>query len=160
MTEFTELELNKDVESMTEAEAKETLSDFMDAHTDNQAAYDAKAGEVEEVESEYQEKIETLEEKVSEFKERRAQEAAEYVKMPAEILAARFSFDELDQIIEEAEGSEEFSEDEPEDDEDDGRLTEFVERDQKSKKSEKTETKFNRSTEELLAEQGLPIGGK
>lgn len=164
MTEFTNLDLNKSIEDMTEGELRETLSDFMDAHEDNRQAYDTKADEVDEVETEYQEQIEDLEEKVTEYKESRAAEAAEYVNMPSSILAERFSFSELEQIIEEGEASEEFADEEGdnEDDDEPDRLTTFAEREQKGQvdNGEKpANPKFRRSASELLSEKGLSIGG-
>lgn len=134
MTEFHELDLQKDVASMEEEEAKETLSDFMEAHQKNQTAYDELSEERDEIETEYQEKLEEREELISEFKQERAEEAAEYVNMPADLLVDRFSLDEIDTIIEE--GSEaDFSEDEPEDEpEDEQTLTTFSEKPEKGRR--------------------------
>lgn len=135
--EFTELDLNKSIEEMSEQEAKTTLSDFMEAHQKNQTAYDAVQEELRETETEYEEKLEQREEKIAEFRDQRAEEAAEYVKMPADLLADKFSIEEIEQIISEAEESDEFSEEEQEagDDEDDEtRYTTFAERDEKGER--------------------------
>jgi len=131
--EFTELDLQTDISDMDEEEAKETLSDFMAAHKENQVAYDEKVTELEEVESEYSEEIDELEERLAKFREQRAEDASEYVNMPAGLIAERFSHDEIEQIIEEAESSEEFTEDETDEGEDEDRLTTFSERDEKGR---------------------------
>lgn len=130
--EFTEIDLQKEVSEMEPDEARETLVDFMEAHQTNRTAYDELHSKLDDVETEYQEKLEEKEERISQFKEERASEASEYVKMPDEILAEKFTFSELDQIIEEAEQAEEFSEDdETDEDESEGRLTTFSEKEEK-----------------------------
>jgi hypothetical protein len=126
MTEFNDVELEKDVEDMEEDELRETLTDFMEVHQSNQEAYDATV-------TEYSEQLEAAEERVSQFKEERAEEAAEYSNVPVDIMVERFSFAELDQIIEE--GDEKFSE-EDEDDESEGSElldTEFSEKPEKGR---------------------------
>lgn len=135
MTEFTELDLKKDIADMDGEEAKKTLTEFMEAHKKNQTAYDAVVEEREEVESDYQEQLEEYEEKMAEFRQKRAEEASEYVNMPADLIAERFEYSEIEQIIAEAEESAEFTEEEPtdEDDEDDDRLTTFSEKEQKGR---------------------------
>lgn len=158
MTEFTDLELNKEVSELDGEDAKQTLVDFIEAHQTNRAAYDELQAELDETETEYQEKVESLEETVAEFKSERAEEAAEYVNMPAEILAERFSFDELDQIIEEAEESEEFSEDnEPEEEEEDGSLTTFSDKPPKGKETGGSgePSKTRQKAREMLAQRGV-----
>lgn len=133
-TDFNDLDLQKDISEMDEEEAKKTLSEFMEAHKQNKAAYDATVEELEETAAEYSQKVEELEERMAEFREKRAAEASEYVNMPADLIADRFSYDEIEQIIEEAEESEDFSEeDESDEDEDDDRLTTFSERDEKGR---------------------------
>lgn len=117
MADFTEIDLAKEVSEMEPDEARETLVDFTETHQENRTAYDELATELDEVETEYQEKLEEKEERIAEFREERAEEAAEYVNMPADILAEKFTFSELDQIIEEAEEAEEFSEDDEADEE-------------------------------------------
>jgi hypothetical protein len=137
MTEFTDLELADDVSDMEEDELRETLTDFMQAHEENREAYDSAKSQIDEIETEYQEKIEQYEEKIDEFKHERAKEAAEYANLPAELLAERFEFAELDQIIEEGEEAEEFSgsgEPEGEEDEEDERMTTFSEKKEKGRK--------------------------
>lgn len=107
-TEFTDLDLSKDVSNMEEGEARETLVDFVEAHQKNRTAYDELQDELSEVETEYEDKIEDREEVIAEFKKERAEEAAEYVNIPADLVAERFEFSEIEQIIEEgAEFSEE-----------------------------------------------------
>jgi len=127
--EFNELNTEKDIDEMEPEEAKETLSQFMDAHKENQDAYDELASDLQELDEQYSEEIEEYEARITQFTEDKAQEAAEHVEMPAELLADRFSYDELEQIVSEAEEAEEFSEDEPEDepeeDDESGKLTTF-----------------------------------
>lgn len=158
---FNELSLDTDIEEMSEEEAKETLADFMDAHTANQKAYDARISEIHETEQEYSEKLEQYEDMVAEFTERRAEKAAEYVKMPAELLADRFSYEELDQIIEEGEDADFSEEDETdEEEEDDDRLTTFADRPEKGKKESKNKTtaEFRERAQSALANKGFPTG--
>jgi hypothetical protein len=129
-TEFTEMDLQKEVSEMEPDEARETLVDFMEAHQSNRSAYDELSTELDEVETEYNDKLEEKDEVIAEFKQERAAEAAEYVKMPEDILADKFSFSELEQIIEEAEDAPEFSESDEgtEDGEEDDTLTTFSEK--------------------------------
>lgn len=156
MTDFTELDLSKPVDEMEADEARETLSDFMDAHRQNQDAYDAVQAEMKDIESEYSEKIEEYEQMVAEFREDKAEEAAEYVNMPAGLLADRFEYSELEQIIEDGE---EFSEEEPEDDpeDDETNLTTFAEKPQKGKQ-EKTEgtARYRDEAKAALGNHGFP----
>lgn len=155
MTDFTELDLSKPVDEMEPDEARETLSDFMDSHRQNQDAYDAVQAEVDEVEAEYSEKIEEKDELIADFREDKAEEAAEYVNMPAALLADRFEYSELEQIIEDGE---EFSEDEPDEDPDDDKtLTTFAEKPQKGKK-EKTEgtARYRDEAKSALSNHGFP----
>lgn len=137
MTDFTTLELNKEIGDMDAEEARDTLSEFMDAHKSNEDAYDALQTEKEETVSEYEEKIEDYEDLISEFRERRAEKAAEYVEMPEDLLAKRFNIDELDQIIEEAEVSGEFTEEEEADEgetEEDDTLTTFSDKPERGRR--------------------------
>lgn len=133
MTEFTELDLGKEVDDMDEEELRTTLSDFMQEHEQNIEAYDGLETEHKEQLSEKDERIEDLQDRVSEFKQARAEDAAEHVKMPADVLAERFSFAELDQIIEEAEEFAEEDESEEESEEESKYLTDFAQREQKGK---------------------------
>jgi len=152
---FNELELNKDVTEMGEEEAKETLSEFMEAHQKNQSEYDSLQVDLQETKTEYEEKIDDYEERISEFKEERAEEAAQYVKMPAGLLADRFSFSELEQIIEEGE---EFSDVDDEAEEDDEPLTDFNNKEEKGRaESRDPPEQFRERAESKLAEYG--IGG-
>lgn len=157
MTEFTELETKKEISEMSEEEARETLSEFMQEHEKNKQAYSERTDALDEKDEE----IETLEERVSEFKEQKAAEAAQYVQMPESILADRFSFSELDQIIAEAEEAgvdTEYSEEEEETDEaDDEPLTDFASRKQKGQKQTGGPTKANRDRAvQMLRQNDFP----
>jgi hypothetical protein len=133
MTEFNELNFNKSVEDLEAEEARKTLSEFMEQHQKNQAAYDELEDDIDELETEYQQELAKLEKRVTEFKEERAEEAAEYVNMPADLLVDRFSIEELDQIIEEGADAD-FSEDEPEEEDEPDNLTTFSDRPEKGRK--------------------------
>lgn len=153
--EFTELELNKDITAMDADEAKETLSEFMEAHKTNESAYDELSNELSETEAEFSEKLEEKEKRIEEFKYEYAEEASDYVNIPTDIVAERFSFSEIEQIIEEgAEFSEET--DEAEEAEEDEPITTF------SEKPEKGEREGGRSGDRQRAKQKLSqygIGG-
>lgn len=132
-TEFNDLDLTKEIADMEEDEAKKTLSTFMEKHEKNRTAYDELHTELGEVETEYTEKLEDREELIAEFTEERAAEAAEYVNIPAELVADRFSLEEIDQIIEEgSEFSEQENEESTEEEEDDT-ITSFADRPEKGK---------------------------
>lgn len=158
MTEFNELDLNKDVEDMDEEEAKKTLSQFMASHQENVTAYDTLQTELEETETEYQEKIDEKEERIAEFKEGRAQEAAEHVKMPANLLVDRFSIEEIDQIIEEAEDAEYSEEEEAEADEEEENLTTFSEKEEKGRAdSSDNRTQYRNRAKQVLGNKNFPV---
>lgn len=160
MTEFTEMDIQKDVDEMEESELRKTLTDFMEQHEKNTKAHDELRAEWSEKVEDREQKIEALEERLGEFKQRRAEEAAEHVNMPADILAERFDFSELDQIIDEAE---EFSE-EPEEDESEEEsdyLTSFAEREQKGRRdgSSGGPSKQHRErAKRAMKNQGFPVG--
>lgn len=159
MTEFTELDVQKDIDEMDEAEARETLADFMEQHKKNVEAYDERETEFSERLDEKQSELEDLQEKVSEFKQEKAEEAAEYANMPADILAERFEFSELDQIIEEAEESGEFTEDEDsvEDEDEDESLTTFSEKEQRGRQEGGGRSKEHRNrAANALRNNGFP----
>lgn len=156
MTEFTDLSLTKDVEDMSEAEAKETLSDFVSEHESNQSAYDEMKTEYEEKIDAREERVEDLEARVEEWREEKAAEAAEYVQMPSGLLADKFSIDELEQIIDE--GAEFEQEAEEEDEKEEEPLTTFTEKPEKGKEegsgfSEDVEKRAR----QRLAERGFPL---
>lgn len=154
MTDFTDLELTEDIPDMEEDEAKETLSEFMEAHKQNRTAYDELAGELDEVETEYQDKLEQREDLIAEFKQERAEKAAEYTNVPADIMVERFELEELDQIIEE--GDEEFSDpDENEDEEDEPSLLNFSEQEEKGVTD--TESPYRDRARKALGRQGFPV---
>lgn len=132
MTDFTDLDLNKDVSEMEDGEARETLVDFVEAHQKNRTAYDELQSELDEVETEYKEKLEEKKELISEFKQKRAEKASEYVNIPSNLVAERFEFSEIEQIIEEGSEFADESEDETaEEEEDDELLTTFAEREER-----------------------------
>lgn len=154
--DFTELDLSKPVEEMEADEARETLTDFMDAHRSNQDAYDAVQSEMDDIETEYSEQIEEYEQMVAEFREDKAEEAAEYVNMPADLLASRFEYSELEQIIEDGE---EFSEesDGSDEGEDEPALTTFSDKPQKGKQEGTDGTeKYRSEAKNALASHGFP----
>lgn len=155
-TEFEDLELNKDVTSMEEDEAKETLADFMEAHQTNRSAYDELKSELADVETEYQEKLDEKEELIAEFKQDRAEEAAEYVNIPADLVADRFSFSEIEQIIEEGE---EFSGaddgDDAGDESDDSPLTTFSDKPEKGTVEGGSDPELRERAREKLSQHGL-----
>lgn len=143
---------------MDEEEAKKTLSEFMEAHKTNRSAYDTLSSELDDVEAEYKEKLEQKEEKLAEFKHDRAEVASEYVNIPADLIASRFSLDEVEQIIEEgAEFSE--SEETEEADEEDEALTSFADREERGREegSGRT-TQYRDRAEARLSEHGIPVG--
>jgi hypothetical protein len=150
MTEFTELDLAKDPDDMDAEEAKATLGEFMDAHKQNRDAYDSVQSELQETEAEYKEQLEAKDEKLAEFREKRAQEAAEHVEMPASLLADRFSIDEIEQIIGEAEESAEYSEEPEGDDEEeaDDKLTTFSEKPAKGRQESSGGSSYSRDRAE------------
>lgn len=159
MSEFTELELNKGVEDMSEEEAKKTLSEFMESHQKNRTAYDELQIELEETETEYQEELDQLEERITQFKHERAEEAAQHVNMPADLLVDRFSLDELDQIIAEADEAD-FSEEEPEGEEgeEDDKLTTFSEKPEKGRaEGGKDRTEYRQRAKQLLGNKNFPV---
>jgi hypothetical protein len=159
MTEFTELDLNSSVSDMDEQEAKQTLSEFMEAHKNNQQAYDTAVAEQEEIEDGYSERVEELEQRLGEYRDDRAEEASEYTNMPPELLADRFSLDELEQIIEEGEEAD-FSEQSDEGDEDDGpdNLTTFADREEKGQTGGEGASKYREQAQKKLADHGFPVG--
>jgi ADP-ribose pyrophosphatase YjhB (NUDIX family) len=157
MTEFTELDLNSSVSDMDEQEAKQTLSEFMEAHKNNQQAYDTAVAEQEAIEEEYSERVDELEQKLGEFRDDRAEEASEYTNMPPELLAERFSLDELEQIIEEGKEAD-FSEekDEPDEDNEPDSLTTFADREEKGQTGGEGASKYRSQAKAKLADHGFP----
>lgn len=151
-TEFTELDLNKEVSDLEEDETKETLVDFMETHQKNTEAYDELQSEIEDVETDYQEQIEDYEEKLSGVKAEYAEEASEYVNVTKEIMLDRFSLDEIKQIIDEAEAEEEFSDEPDEEPEDEtSSLTTFADRGEKGRRDpEDGPSKFRDKAESKL----------
>jgi len=156
MTQFTDLDLTKPVDEMEADEARETLAEFMESHRENREAYDSLQTEFSEREDELTDEVEELEGRVAEFTEEKAERAAEHVKMPADLLAARFSIDELEQIIEEGE---EFSEepDEPEEEESE-MLTSFNDKPQKGRlEDDDRSAKFRDHAKTMLSSQGFHV---
>lgn len=159
MTEFTELELNEDITDMSGEEAKQTLSEFMEAHQKNQSAYDKVVTDLSETETEYEQKLEEKEERIAEFKQERAEEAAEYVNIPASLLADKFSFSEIEQIIEEGAEFSEESEEADEADEDEP-ITTFADREEKGRAEGGSDrSQYRQRARQKLGEHGIPTGG-
>jgi hypothetical protein len=158
MPEFTELEPSKDIADMEADEARETLTEFMDYHEQNEEAYSELEADLEETETEYQEKLDEAQERMAQFREARAEEAEEYVNMPADLIADRFSLDEIETIIEEAEGSADFSEEEDEDDDDTERLTTFSEQQEKGEQGGDGSRKHRERAEQVLSARNFPTG--
>lgn len=132
MTDFDEIDLAKDVSEMSEEEAKATLTDFMETHSKNTEAYDELQTEFGEAEEEYEQTIEERDERIHEFKEELADDAAEHVNIPSDILVDRFEFSELEQIIEEGEEySEESQEEETGEGDSEDPLTTFSDKPEK-----------------------------
>lgn len=157
-TEFTELNLSKEVDDMEADEARETLAEFMASHEENQAAYDALHADLEDIESEYKQKLEEREERIAQFKHERAEEAAKHVKMPADLLADRFSIDEIDQILEEADEAN-FSEDTSEDDDEtDDSLTTFSNKEEKGRSNGDDRSKYRSRAATVLERKNFPVG--
>lgn len=157
MTDFNELDLKKGVDEMSEEEAKKTLSEFMESHQKNRAAYDKLQSELDETETEYKEELEELEERIHEFKQERAEVASEYVNMPADLLVDRFSIDEIDQIIAEADDAE-FSEEETEEaEEEDEGLTTFSEKPEKGRAESGGKTEYRERATQVLKNKGFPV---
>jgi hypothetical protein len=159
MTDFKELEINKGVDEMSEEEAKKTLSEFMESHQKNRTAYDELQTELDETETEYQEKLEEREERIHQFKQERAEAAAEYVNMPADLLVDRFSIDEIDQILAEADEAD-FSEEEetPEEEEGDENLTTFSEKPEKGRaESGGKKAEYRERATSVLKNKGFPV---
>lgn len=149
--EFNELSLNKEISEMEDDEARETLVDFMQAHAENREAYDELSTKLDKTDTEFREELEKYEDKLESVKAEYAEEAAEYVNMSSELIQDRFSLDEVKQIIDEAEGSEEFSESEEPEDEDEDRLTTFAQREEKGRReAEDGPTRFRDEAQSAL----------
>lgn len=157
MTDFIELDLSEDASEMDGDEAKQTLVEFMEAHQKNQNAYDELASELEETEAEFKEKLEEKEERIEEFKHEYAEEASEYVNIPADLIAERFSFSEIEKIIEEGAEFSEEAEDDGGDEEDREMITDFAERPEKGKREGGGHAGDRERAKQKMAQYG--IGG-
>lgn len=108
-----EIELETQIDEMDEDDLRETFSQVMDAHTDNIEEFSEireRADRVDEVE-------ENLEIAVDYFSEK----ATDVTNLSEELLASRFSVEELAEMAEKADEAQEFVEDEDGDgDGDDG----------------------------------------
>lgn len=158
MTEFKDLDLNKEIADMEDEEAKKTLSEFMEAHQKNREAYNSLQTTLEDTEAEYQEKLDQKAERIAEFREQRAEKAADYVNMPAELIADKFSIDEIDQMISEAEEAgvdEEFSEetDEVDEEDTDENLTTFADTGEKGVRESSGGSSYSRDRAESKIKQ-------
>lgn len=141
---------------MERDELANTLREFMESHEDNQDAYDDLKAEFDQSIEEFEERVSEFEEKLDSVKEKRAEEASEFTNIPSDILADRFSLDELDQMIEEAETD--FSEEESsEEDEEDQRLTTFTQREERGRNEGETKTEYRDRARQALARNGLPV---
>jgi len=155
MSKFTDLTLDTSVDDMTGDEAKETLSQFMESHQKNQTAYDELQTEYSEAQEEYEAKLEEKSERIAEFRKEKARAASEYVRMPATLLAERFSISELDQIIEE--GAEaEFSKDEDDESEEIEDLTTFSQKEEKGKAESGGNEQARERARDRLRSKGFP----
>lgn len=141
-SEFNELEFSKDIEDMSEETLRETLTQFMKDHRQNVEAF-----------SEAVEALTEREEKLGEFKDGLAEEASQYANIPAGIMVDRFTFSELEQIIEEGEDAE-FSEDKDEEDE---TLTTFSDREEKGRMDSESNKKFREQAKTALSNKGFPV---
>lgn len=162
--EFTELEVNAEIPSMDGDEAKETLSEFMESHKKNQSAYDELASELDDAEAEFKQELEEKEETIGEFKEKRAEKAAEFVNLPEELVADRFEFNEIEQIIEEGE---QFSEEDAAESEDgeggedggDEPITTFSQQEEKGRR-EGGRVGDRDTARKLLGNHGVSVRGE
>lgn len=159
MTEFNDIELATEISDMEGEEAKETLADFMEVHESNREAYDELQSEFSQTEQEYEKKLEEKQERIAEFKQEKAERAAEHVQMPADLLADRFSFSEIDQIIEEAA---EFTEEEDETDEGESgneQLTTFSDKEQKGRLDGEggNRAEYRERAVEVLGNKNFPV---
>lgn len=153
MPEFTDLEIDADIDELGGNEAKKTLAEFVEKHKQNREAYDELQTDFEQKVSQYEEELSEYEEKLEDLTFERAEQAAEHVNMPADLIADRFSLDEIDQIIDEAT---EHSEEPEEDDED--RLTQFDDRPAKGdKKGSDYREKYREEAKEMLRQHGASI---
>ena len=156
MTDFTDADIDGDVSSMSGDEARQTLIEFMDVHATNRNAYDELQTEFNDTVAELEEENESLEARVSEFKSDLAAEAAEFVKLPQDLVADRFSIEEIEQII--AEG-EEFADTDADDDSEDEQMTTFSEKDEKGKTAEPSSGAAGEKRQRaatLLSQNGFP----
>lgn len=159
MTEFTALELEKDVSDMEAEEAQETLSDFMDIHASNQEAYSDLQDSKQEKINEFKEEKESLEETLDEVKTHFAGKAKEYVNLPEDLIVDRFSLAEIQKIVEE--GSEFAEEDDStEEEEETDFMTTFAEREQKGnlEGEENGRTDFSEEAADALKRHGVSVG--
>lgn len=155
MSEFTDLEIDADIEELGGNEAKKTLAEFIEKHKENREAYDELTTDFEQKVSDYEEDISQYEEQVETLRFEKAEEAAEHVNMPADLISDRFSLDEIDQIIDEAtEHTEGGSEEEDESDS----LTEFDDRPPKGDKNDTDyREKYREDAKEMLRQHGASI---
>lgn len=158
MTDFNNLELNKEISDMEGDEAKETLSEFMESHKKNSQAYDEVQTEFEDRIDELENDKEELQETLTTVKSEYAEKAAEKTGFTEEVLMKRFDFQELRGVVEEIEDADEFSEEEEEETEEEQRFTQFAERDEKGKTPpDDTPNQYREQAKTLLAESGLSI---
>lgn len=120
-----EFELKTEPDEMEPEDLRATLTDFMEKHDENVDEY----RELESDFSETKDALEDAEDTLDTLKTKFAEEAADYINLDPHIIAERFTYSEIVQIVEEGDEAD-FSEDEQTDDEPDT-LTTFTEREEK-----------------------------
>lgn len=135
---------------MEPEELRATLAEFMEKHDDNIEEYESLQEDHEGLQSEYSEAQDALDNLRTKF----AEEAADYINLSPEIIADRFSYSEITQIIEEGEKAEEFAEDE---DEEVDAFTTFSEKEEKGRE-EGGNAETRTDAEQRLGSFGFPSG--
>ena len=130
------IELDAEIDDMSEADLRETFSDVMEAHEANAAEF-AELQEDAEKAGEFSERVEELESDVEEAAQYFAEKASDVTQLSAGILVDRFSIDELVDLAaqaDEAAFSQETVEESTEDDGDNEDESLFADKPQKSPK--------------------------
>lgn len=127
-----EIEFNKSLDEMNEAELRATFRDFKGTYEDGKAEYDEFSQKVEDL-SEYKEKYEDVEgdvEAIRELEPKFASMFAEMKDLDEEVVQDKF---DVSEVVEELEEADAFQLEIDTDDDD----SEFSEREQKSKNTNK-----------------------
>lgn len=104
------IELDTEIDDMSEADLRETFSQVMEAHEENVEAYNELEADATQA-SEYSETIEELEGDLEDAKAYFSTKASDVTNIDQELLATRFSMDELIEMAGRAdEAAAEFSE--------------------------------------------------